>query len=632
VDLLAALSGQRHAEASSRRHVLAVLLVALVAVASSGSVLSLTASATSPAAPATDATVRSGLWSDPSTWVDGQLPGPGTAVTITAGDFVVLDVNTQVSGMVVNGDLAFDPAQSIDLLSNHNVIVNGALTMTPDSAEQVHRLRFIAVDDSKFVGGGVVPLASDVGLWVMGSGRLDLNGAAKTAWTHLAGQLDAGQSTGIGLQTSPVGWRTGDEIFVAPTQAPTNAVGSATWAGFEDTTLTDVQSTTISIATPAARVHPVVNGTSTAEIGDLTRNVKIEGTASGYSHVFIRSSSPQTIRYVELTDMGVAGILGRYPLHFHLDGDGSRGTVVDGVVIHKSMNHAFVPHGSNGITFTDTIAYDIGNDAYWWDADTQRSTGNGSSKIVFDHAIAANVHGPSGIGLTGFRLGQGQNSSNTIRDSVATGVAGNNESSGFAWKLSTNTWNFQDNVAHNNKIAGIFVWENNSQSQSVDGFAAYYDRIGIAQGAYKNQYHYSNVSLYGNSKIGLELLATANKNGLVFDNLHIDGAGITQIGIFACCHQLDGSRYPTVISNCTVSDTIFGSVWVGAGQGRNSGDKLQFVNCTLGGKQFYVESPTPADGSIEYTSPTAHFGLTTARPAGPSMFVATWNAWRTHLP
>ncbi|HEY5014068.1 MAG TPA: G8 domain-containing protein [Acidimicrobiia bacterium] len=609
-----------------------LLLVATLALAVAGPFF-LRAADAGVLVPRTAISVGSGLWSDPATWRDGRAPGAGTAVTIAVGTVVILDVDATVSGIAVDGGLGFDPTRSVRLLSTRNIVVAGTLAMKPDSPVLVHRLRFVGVDDSKFVGGGTSVLASDVGLWVTGAGRLDLQGAPKTAWLHLAGGLRAGQSAGIALEQSPVGWRPGDEVFVAPTTppaAPRTAAGKASWSGFESTSLTGIAGDTVTLATPAQRTHPVVGGRWTAEIGDLTRNVKIEGTATGYSHVFIHSTAPQTVRFVELTYMGTDRVIGRYPLHFHHDGDGSRGSVVDGVVVHKSMNHAFVPHASNGITFTDTIAFDIGHSAYWWDPDTTVSRGNGSGGIVFDHAIAAAVFSKTGIRLAGFRLGQGPDLTNTVRDSVAVGIQGSSESSGFQWLGGASNWNFSDNIAHNNKVLGILVWQNDHVNQDVNGFTEYYSKTGILHGAYKNQYHYRDVTLYGNSSTGLTLLATAKANGIVFDRLHVDGAGITQIGVFSCCHQLDGTTYPTTLSNCSVDRTVFGSVWMGVG--RSGATALHVANCALGAKPFYFQAGTPSAGAIEVTGPTGNFRLTPTASNAASTFNSAWNAWSSPLP
>ena len=84
-------------------------------------------------------------------------------------------------------------------------------------------------------------------------------------------------------------------------------------------------------------------------------------------------------------------------------------------------------------------------------------------------------------------------------------------------------------------MLGILVWQNDDRKQDIDGFTAYYSKTGILHGAYKNQYHYRDVTLYGNANTGLTLLATARPDGIVFDRLRIDGAEMTQIGVFSCC-------------------------------------------------------------------------------------------------
>ena len=103
-----------------------------------------------------------------------------------------------------------------------------------------------------------------------------------------------------------------------------------------------------------------------------------EGTTTGYTHVFIRSTVPSTIKNAAFRymapDFGSSDITGRYGIHFHMAGNGSRGSVVDGLVIRDTKGHAFVPHMSNGITFKNTIAYNVKGEAYWWDEGTYRTT------------------------------------------------------------------------------------------------------------------------------------------------------------------------------------------------------------------------------------------------------------------
>jgi hypothetical protein len=339
--------------------------------------------------------------------------------------------------------------------------------MQPASGEVEHVLRFEDVDESAFVGGGMDPVPTDVGLWVMGDGQLLLEGEEKQAW---------------GYEYDPA-WA-GDEVVAAP-----NTPGDFT--GFEPVT-----------ATPPANDlgYP-------PELLNLTRNVRIEGTENGYTHVFIRSNRPQTIKYAALRyvapTLGESDVTGRYGIHIHMCGEGSRGSVIEGVVIRDAGNHAFVPHASNGITFRDTIAFNVLNEAYWWDppGDDEDGPVNASNDIVWDRAVVAGL----GLGdegnrfrLTGFFLGDGENL--TVTNSVAVGVQGGEDRSGFLWPESSRAvWTFEDNIAHNNQANGIFVWQNNPEHHVIDGFTAYYNSwVGVDHGAYENAYQYRNLTLLEN--------------------------------------------------------------------------------------------------------------------------------------
>ena len=347
-----------------------------------------------------------------------------------------------------------------------NVIVLGKLVMRTGDV-----LQFIGVNESAFVGGGLDPMASDVGLWVMGDGVLDVQGTPKAAWNRTGDSLT---------------WSDSDELVVTPT-----APNSMTFAPF-------VRGS----AVPQA--HPEV---PPAEVLNLTRDVVISGTAGGRSHIFIRSTQPQTIRYATIRYMGPTGVLGRYPLHFHMAHEGSRGSLVEGVVVRDAGNHAFVPHMSNGITFRDTIAYNVLRDAYWWD------DGDSTDDVTYERAVAAKVAswaangGEDKFRNSGFRLGQG--TGNRCIECVAVGVGGLDASAGFQWPENTvsGVWEFRDSVSHNNQQDGAFVWHNGGNVHPIVRFIAYGNpKAGVEHGAYFNNYHYFDTLLVGNG-VGVELHA-----------------------------------------------------------------------------------------------------------------------------
>jgi len=358
-------------------------------------------------------------------------------------------------------------------------------------------------------------LPTDVGLWVIGSGQLDIAGSPRAGWNR----------TG----TDPT-WQPDDEVRVAPT-----AVGD---------------STTFSEFTPGSSVPSVsyAGETYPAEVLNLTRNVRIQGAgdgeanvANGRAHIWINSTKPQSIRYAELRHLGPRqvgdgdtpsnGVHGRYPLHFHMVEDGSRGSLVEGVVVRDSGNHAFVTHRSHGVRFRDTIAFNVFEDAYWWDPD---DTGHGepaenaTNDLVYEHTMAAWVRSDPdfrGYTLTGFLLGEGENL--TVTDSVAVGVQGNTNASGFHWPATANgneynLWEFHNNVAHNNRTDGIFVWQNDHNNHLIESFIGYRNgEFGVDHGAYGNSHRYDGLVLFENGEAGIRSVA-ASTGGQRWSNIDTD--------------------------------------------------------------------------------------------------------------
>ena len=83
--------------------------------------------------------------------------------------------------------------------------------------------------------------------------------------------------------------------------------------------------------------------TFAAEVLNLTRNVTLEGTPGGRAHVFVRATGKQSLAGVAIRHIGPrqpaeesdAPVVGRYPLHFHMAGDGSRGSVRAAPSLHS---------------------------------------------------------------------------------------------------------------------------------------------------------------------------------------------------------------------------------------------------------------------------------------------------------
>jgi hypothetical protein len=433
--------------------------------------------------------VAAGRWTAPSTWPSGAVPSASTDVVIDRHVVVDGAVTAATVRIVPGGILEFDPARSSRLEVRGNVTVEGELRMRPASADHEHVLRFVGIDETKFVGGHTDrPVASDVGLWVVGDGKLNLHGTPREAWNR----------TGV----SPT-WRPDDELRLTPTAA----------GDFSTFRRFTARETVPAVSGPA--------GAQRAEILNLTRNVRIEGTgdgtahprSNGRAHVMIIGNQPQTIRYVELRHMGprkehegfTRGVDGRYPLHVHRMGNRAQGTLIEGVVVRNSGHRAFVVHASHGVTLRDTISYDTFDEAYWWDPDSNQSyPANASHDVRYERAVAALVRSDPdfrGYHLAGFWLGQGER--NACVECVAVGVLGNNSAGGFVWaeqhNEKPNVWEFVDSVAHNNRVSGIRIWQNDPKIHEITRFTGYRNgEIGIDHGAYGNRYQFLDNLLFEN--------------------------------------------------------------------------------------------------------------------------------------
>jgi hypothetical protein len=95
------------------------------------------------------------------------------------------------------------------------------------------------------------------------------------------------------------------------------------------------------------------------EVANLSRNVIIESAdpKKARGHTMYHRQSTGSISYAEFRHLGKEGMLGRYPLHFHLVGDTMRGSYVIGASIWDSANRWLTIHGTNYLVVRDCIGY-----------------------------------------------------------------------------------------------------------------------------------------------------------------------------------------------------------------------------------------------------------------------------------
>jgi hypothetical protein len=578
------------------------------------------------------------LWSDPATW-GGAVPGEADVAVVDKP--VLLDVDARVAGLRIGagGDLTFDPAQTRTLESSGNVEVSGVLRARPERADVVHRIGFVGVDESIFVGDHTMePYETDVGLWVLAGGALDLQGSRKRPWTNLVSAADAG-ATSIAVADAS-GWQVGDEIVVTPTE-PTTVDGYA--EHHDRRVVTGVSGSTVSFDQPLEFPHPEVTVrpgvVRRAEVLNLTRNVRVEGTPEGRTHVIVVGAGrPQTVGFVGLRHTGPqrdgVPVIGRYAMHFHMDQDATQGTLLEGLVAFEGGNHAFVSHTSHGITMRECIAHDQFEDPFWWDQSDEDHPSDmiPTNDLVYDRCVASHVKSTeeSRYGISGFTLGAG--SGNIARGCVATGVLGGDEStSGYNWPTDSrdeNTWVFEDNIAHNCDATGIFFWQNEVPRTIVDRFTAYHDARGVLAGAYSNLASYRDGTIYACAHAGLvinavpEVPRNSPDETITYEGMYVDQAGLTDFAVEVTEHVV-GSERATLV---TGSQFAGGNVaQVGFPEGGEYPQVYTFTDCTFAGNAFWLADDLTDVVDIR-VSDGVH-GAIVVRPAGhEGELNDTWNA------
>lgn len=430
------------------------------------------------------------------------------------------------------------PAETDDITFSHNLTATKNIVIKGRLSANRGKITFLGINEANFVGSGMDVLDSDVGLWVMAPGQLNLTGVAKTSWTNLTGSALKG-ATSITITTQN-GWVTGDEIVIATTDKPLNQID---WndvtnqpidpmiAKFERRIITAVSANTIHFTQPLLYDHlsvtsTLANRTWTPEVANLTRSIVIEGTKTGRSHIFIMSNRQQTVKFVEGRWLGPrtpgyrSGNLvnGRYGLHFHHNNEGSIGSEVTGNSFHDIGNRVYVPHVSDGISFKDNVAFDMMEQPQWWDFQSQ------SHSITFDHNLQMlrRYNGVNAGSVTGNELNQGDD--NVMKNNVAVYIHHGDPHQQGAYSWNTNTvgvWTFVNNLSHSN-ITGLFVWQNDNGLHVNDRYVSYNDELAMHHGAYINEYSYVNC-IAVNSIVSFE--ATQGNTNPMFTNYIIDGQG-----------------------------------------------------------------------------------------------------------
>src|SRR5690242_5507197 len=352
-----------------------VLLVSLVPAVLLGGVLTAAHAQTgSPAATPSN-------WSDPNTWPNRKVPIAGDKVTIGRDKEVILDVSPPaLGGLSIDGKLTFSNAADLELTTEW-IMLHGELAI--GSEAKPHTRNATITLTNKVLNEDVMAGMGDRGIMISG-GTLNLHGDRKNTWTKLSATANAGATTIQVLNAAE--WRVGDEIVLASTDFDPRQA--------ERRTISAINGNKITLDKKLEYMHfgkITFDVDERGEVGLLTRNIKVQASEDAAQsffggHIMAMPSSHMYVEGVELNRMGQNLTLARYPIHWHLVGEG-KGQYIRNAAIHDTYNRCVTMHGTNNLQVENNVTYNTVGHCFFMEDGIEHG-----NQIVHNLAIQTKCH------------------------------------------------------------------------------------------------------------------------------------------------------------------------------------------------------------------------------------------------
>jgi cell migration-inducing and hyaluronan-binding protein len=325
------------------------------------------------------------LWSSQTAWNTANAQ-----VSIAAGQSVLLDVSPPaLKSISISGELIFNDANINLSVGGIRIEQGGKLLMGSSSCRISSKIVITFTGDSSTAFDlGTNPsdgaALGKKGLAAVTGSILEIwgqdFGANKITWSRLASPAAAGANT-ITLEDSVTGlWKVGDSIALASTDyGPVVPYGttldaSVKWqqgSGFaeqsEDVVISAISADgkTLTLTSNLKSPH-YASSTFTdirGEVGLLSRNIVFQSdatAATGFGgHVMLRDVVRAWINGVEFRKMAQRGVMGRYPVHFHLMGEASMAGLayLKDSSVHHNFQRCVTIHDTRGVTVQNNVAY-----------------------------------------------------------------------------------------------------------------------------------------------------------------------------------------------------------------------------------------------------------------------------------
>jgi hypothetical protein len=521
----------------------------------------------------------------------------------------------EIGRLQIQGSLLFARDRSTRLDVGNVIVIRGGYLEVgtpgaPMPAGVTAEIRLVIPASARCVGGTSF-VEGDIGVWVYG--RWDVFGSpVRATWTKLAVPAPVGTSS-VQVAGDVTDWPVGAWIVVTPTDLPNLNYGQAQdYPQYEERQIRQVVRragvTEITVDSPLQYLHEAT-GDVAGEVALLSRNVVITSKYQGrgmQGHTVYLNGATGGIGYAEFRDLGNFACLGRYPVHFHLMGDTSRGMRVLGASIWRSDNNFMNIHASSGITVEDTVGYRASGVGYFVGevAEGMHSVdnvlvGNLAARVVYREGQLRSPSDSRHRG-TGFWI---HSHNSALIGNVASGTWAYWDPSGFHIAEQTRTTAgypllvMVRNEAHSSQGSGLFTWINGGPGDHIVDFRAWRNHYaGIQWGAYGNNVRVHRALLFENRRYNLQ---TTTVGWMLADSrLYGTPAYPTEVGVF-----MRGCReYPARLGDRAEHVC-------GAPGGRVAGPQHLRVRHDGGGQSDFL----PVRGDVSYVDGQPVWDLTAVR-------------------
>ncbi|KAL9656481.1 hypothetical protein ABK040_005245 [Willaertia magna] len=276
---------------------------------------------------------------------------------------VIMDVSPpRIENIKVFGCLKGSDLDDIEL-HFEKMVVTGMLEVGNETKPYQHKF-IITLHGNKTVSSGIG--IGNKYLAVTSGGVLKLHGKKHhVTWTLLSKTASVGDTIITLVQETL--WEIGDEIVISSTDFDKNQA--------ERRIITKrINASTFEFEKPLVYMHygelqyyiksdgRTVTLDERAAVGLLSHNIVVQGDEEsekdlfGGHTIYMRSSKFIRLENTEFRRMGQAGVLGRYPVHFHMFGNAST-SYVKKLSIHDTYQRAITFHAVNYLHAEGIVAY-----------------------------------------------------------------------------------------------------------------------------------------------------------------------------------------------------------------------------------------------------------------------------------